>query len=106
MRFSRLYEQTAEFRRRCKAFDFAAVAQAVVEIALEARKALKGWWNAVRPKVETVKVRKPHQLVLELNGIAQIPLFGLYNAPMTPHFWQASAGSVKDASMVPSVASS
>ena len=75
MRFSRLYEQTAEFRSRCKAFDFAAVAQAVVEIALEARKSMKGWWNAHRPTFKAV-FKKPHQLVLELDGIAQIPLFG------------------------------
>lgn len=74
MKFSRLYEQTAEFRSRCKAFDFAAAAQAVVEIALTVRKSLSGWWNKARPFVRVI-VKKPHQLVLELDGIAQIPMF-------------------------------
>lgn len=75
MRFSRLYQQTAEFRSRCKAFDFAAVAQAVVDIALSVRKSIGGWWNKVRPVVVKVQTRKPHQLVLELDGITQLPMF-------------------------------
>ena len=40
MRFSRLYEQTAEFRSRCKGFDFAVVAHAVLDIAVETKKKL------------------------------------------------------------------
>lgn len=74
MRMSRLYERTAEFRSRCMAFDFAVVAQAVVDIALETRKALTRWLKSVRPVVKST-FRKPHQLILELNGIAQIPRF-------------------------------
>lgn len=78
-RFSRLYEQTAEFRARCKAFDFAVVAHAVLNVAIATKKKLgtmfKGFvrtlraWEPTRPAA-----RKQHQLVLELNGIAQMPL--------------------------------
>lgn len=76
MRFSRLYEQTAEFRARCKAFDFAVVAQTVIEIALSVRRRLNDWWNSEKPKAQKPSIKKPHQLVLELNGIAQMPIFG------------------------------
>ena len=78
--FSRLYEQTAEFRARCKAFDFAAVAHAVLDVALATKKALggmlKGFVKGLRawePAKPTAK--KPRQLVLELDALAQIPLF-------------------------------
>lgn len=74
-RFSRLYEQTAEFRDRCLAFDFAIIAHAVLDVALHVKKSLSGWWNKVRPKVQKPQSRRPHQLVLELDGIAQITLF-------------------------------
>ena len=51
MRFSRLYEQTAEFRSRCKAFDFADVAQAVVDIALATRAKLSAMKKALMKKI-------------------------------------------------------
>lgn len=79
MRFSRLYEQTAEFRARCKAFDFAAVAHAVLDVAIATKNALgamvKGFrkslhsWEPAKPAA-----KKPHQLVLELDALAQLPL--------------------------------
>jgi len=75
MRFSRLYEQTTEFRSRCMAFDFAVIAQTVVEIALETRKKLAAWWKKVKPVVILAELRPQNQLVLELDGIAQIPFF-------------------------------
>lgn len=73
-RFSRLYEQTAEFRARCKAFDFAIVAHAVLDVIVAAKKKLTAWWNRERPHAPA-KVMKCHQLVLELDDIAQMPLF-------------------------------
>lgn len=75
MRFSRRYEVSSEFRARQGAFDFATAAQAVVEIALAVRKTLGGWWGKVRPVVTGAAVKKAHQLVLELDGLEQIPLF-------------------------------
>lgn len=79
-RFSRMYEQTAEFRARCKAFDFAAVAHAVLDVAIATKKALAEMMKAFRENLTSWRAqpnppRKPHQLVLELNGIAQVPLF-------------------------------
>lgn len=75
MRFSRLYELTEEFRSQYKGFEFAEADQTVVGIALSVRKTLSGWWNSVKPKAIKPTMRKPHQLVLELDGLAQIPMF-------------------------------
>ena len=74
MRFSRLYEQTAEFRARCKSFDFAVVAQTVIEIALSVRRKLNAWWANTKPKDPKPPIKKPHQLVLALDAIAHMPL--------------------------------
>jgi len=75
MRLNRLYERTAEFRSRCKAFDFAVVAQTVVDIALETRAALLKWKKAFMKNFRMPRFeKKPHQLVLELDAIAQMPL--------------------------------
>lgn len=71
MRFSRLYERTAEFRRRCLAFDFAVVAHAVVDAALAVRKTLGTWWKGVRPVV-SVRVRVPVQLLLGLEDMTHV----------------------------------
>lgn len=73
MRFSRLYEQTAEFRARCLAFDFAIVAHAVIDVIVAVKKEHADWWKTHRPHVTAV-IMKCHQLVLELDSIAQIPL--------------------------------
>lgn len=86
MRFSRLYEQTAEFRSRCKAFDFAVVAHAVLDIAIATKAKLLAMKKATLERFFGKKVKatgkkvkatgkKPHQLVLEFDGIAQLPLF-------------------------------
>lgn len=75
MKFSRLYEQTAEFRSRCMAFDFAVVAHAVMDAAIAAKKGITDWWKKNRPTIQHEVKRPPHQLVLELDAIAQIPLF-------------------------------
>lgn len=74
MKFSRLYERTAEFRSRCMAFDFAVVAHAVMDAAIAAKKGITNWWKKNRPTVKH-QVKKPHQLVLELDSIAPIPMF-------------------------------
>ena len=76
MRFSRLYEQTAEFRARCKAFDFAIVAHAVLDIVVAGKKELIRWWKQNWHPIHYGPTFKlPHQLALELDGIAQMPLF-------------------------------
>lgn len=75
MRISRAYEAGSEFKARQGAFWFAECAQFVIESALAVRKALTSWWKKERPVVALVQ-RKFQQLVLELDGIAQIPLFG------------------------------
>lgn len=72
MRLPRLYERTDEFRSRSLAFDFAAIAQTVIEVALSVRKSLSMWWNTARPVAATA-TSKPHQLVLELDSITQLP---------------------------------
>lgn len=74
MRISRAYEAGSEFKARQGAFGFAEVAFAVLEVVTAAKKALVGWWKKERPVVAQVKA-KWHQLVLELDGIAQMPLF-------------------------------
>lgn len=79
-RFSRAYQQTAEFEARQMAFDFAAVARVVMEIAAGARKKATAFlrdfsrrcWSGWAAKT----AKRPHQLVLELDAIAQMPLFG------------------------------
>ena len=73
MKLSRRYEQSSDFRERQGAFWFADAAQFVVETALAVRKSLTGWTRKLFAFV--VQVKKPHQLVLELDGIAQMPLF-------------------------------
>lgn len=61
------------------AFDFAVVAHAVLDIAVETKKKLMAMKKvtllAIFGKREKPAVKKPHQLVLELDAIAQIPLF-------------------------------
>lgn len=83
MRFSRLYEQTAEFRSRCKAFDFAVVAHAVLDIAIATKAKLLAMKKATLERFFGKKVKgnreEPHQLVLELDSIAQLPLFKVTN---------------------------
>ena len=77
MRFSRHYEMTEEFQKRQRGFGFAVVARAVLEIALETKKRLATMAKTLLKGIRMPKPaqRKPHQLVLELDSIAQIPLF-------------------------------
>lgn len=75
MKLNRRYEQGAEFRQRQGQFDFAEVALAVLDIAVYVAKEARKWFEAWRPKVAQVMMRRPQQLVLELDSIAQAPIF-------------------------------
>lgn len=75
MKLNRRYQEGGEFKARQGRFDFATVALAVLDVAVSVKAALSDWWSKVRPVVVQVVMRKPHQLVLELDGIAQMPLF-------------------------------
>lgn len=75
MKLNRRYQDGQEFKARQGRFDFAEVALAVLEIAVSVKKQLCGWWSKVKPVVVHAVMRKPHQLVLELNDIQQMPLF-------------------------------
>ncbi len=68
----------AEFRERQSAFDFATVALAVLDAAIETKKRLKSMLKTARLGWHTIvksPFKKPRQLVLELNSLAQIPMF-------------------------------
>ena len=67
MKFSRLYEKTAEFRSRCLAFDFAVVGHAVMDATIGAKKGITDWWKKNRPTMKR-QVKKPHQLVFEFDA--------------------------------------
>ena len=74
--FSRAYQMTKTFRERQGAFDFAAVALVVLEVAIETKKRLVKMASKILREIKNQipKItRKPHQLVLELNPIAQVP---------------------------------
>jgi len=77
MRFSRAYEMTEEFQKRQRGFDFAVVARAVLEIAVETKKRLATMAKTLLKgfRMPRRAERKPYQLVLELDSIAQIPMF-------------------------------
>lgn len=77
MRFSRAYETTEEFKKRQSGFDFAVVARAVLEIAVETKKRLATMAKTLLKgfRMPRPAERKPHQLVLELDSIAHIPMF-------------------------------
>jgi len=62
-----------EFEARQSCFDFGAACRFVSSIALDVKKALTGYVSRLFKKAP-VAVRKAHQLVLELNSIAQIPM--------------------------------
>lgn len=74
-RFSRAYQHTAEFEARQMGFDFALVARTVLEIARAAKARLVAWWKGERKGLYPAPSRqKFHQLVLDLDSIAQIPM--------------------------------
>lgn len=79
MRISRAYEAGSEFKARQGAFGFAEVAFAVVEIVQAGKREMAAWLKAKRKAwfMPVIQVqRKFQQLVLELDGIAKMPLFG------------------------------
>lgn len=76
MTISRRYEQGVEFRARQGVLEFGTVALAVLDVAVNVVKSLGAWWKKVRPVTPVAVMKKAHQLVLELDGIAQMPLFG------------------------------
>jgi len=64
-----------EFEARQSCFDFGAACRFVNDLVVDVKKALTGFVKRLF-KVTPVKVKRPHQLVLELDAIAQVPLFG------------------------------
>lgn len=62
-----------EFESRQQAFDFGATCRFVAALTNDVKKALTGFVKAFFAKAAP-ESRKPHQLVLELNAIAQIPM--------------------------------
>jgi hypothetical protein len=58
------YEQGAEFKARQGQLDFAQVALAVLEIAVEVKKTLCRWWKAARPAAKKIMVSMPIQMNL------------------------------------------
>lgn len=84
MAISRRYEQGKEFRARQGVLEFGTVALAVLDVAVGVMKSLGAWWKKVRPGGPVAVVQKVQQLVLELDGIAQMPLFGYAHWPESP----------------------
>lgn len=66
--------KSAEFEARQFCFAFGEACRFVASLANDVKKALTGYVKAFFTKAAPI-FKKPHQLVLELNGIAQIPLF-------------------------------
>jgi len=64
----------AEFEARQACFDFGAACRFVNSLVVDVKKALTGFVSRLFKK--TAATVKAHQLVLELDGIAQMPLFG------------------------------
>lgn len=62
-----------EFEARQSCFDFGAACRFVSSIALDVKKALTGYVSRLFAKPEPA-VKRSHQLVLELDSIAQIPM--------------------------------
>lgn len=71
-----------EFRARQAVLEFGTVALAVLDVAVGVVKSLGAWWKKVRPVAPVTVMKKAHQLVLELEVIAQIPLFGASQTPV------------------------
>jgi hypothetical protein len=71
--------KSAEFEARQKCFDFGMACRFVAELANDVKKALTGYVKAFFAKAAPA-FKKPHQLVLELVAIAQIPLFVTANS--------------------------
>lgn len=65
--------KSAEFEARQYCFDFGDACRFVAALANDVKKTLATWVKRLFARPDTSK--KPHQLVLELDSIAQIPLF-------------------------------
>lgn len=65
-------QDKAEFEARQGCFEFGDACRFVIQIAIDVKKALTGFVTKLFKKTATV--RKVHQLVLELDSIAQIPI--------------------------------
>lgn len=63
---------SAEFEARQFCFAFGEACRFVASTAASVKKALTSWVKRLFVKIDTS--RKPHQLVLELDSIAQMPL--------------------------------
>lgn len=63
MKLNRRYEQGQEFKERQSAFDFAAVACFVRDVAVSVRASLGGWMRGFFA-TKKPEGKKPHQLVL------------------------------------------
>lgn len=66
----------AEFEARQQCFDFGAACRFVASLAHDVKKALTSYVKAFFTKAKPI-FKKPHQLVLELDSIAQMPLTGI-----------------------------
>lgn len=64
--------QSAEFEARQQCFDFGAACRFVAATVYDVKKALTSWVKGFFAKADTTK--KPQQLVLELDAIAQTPM--------------------------------
>lgn len=67
--------KSAEFEERQFCFSFGEACRFVASTAADVKKALTKYVRAFFTKILVEK--KPHQLVLELDGIAQMPLTGI-----------------------------
>ncbi|WP_295006845.1 hypothetical protein [uncultured Dechloromonas sp.] len=64
--------QSAEFEDRQGCFEFGEACRFVAATVFDVKKAITSWVKGFFAKANTAK--KPHQLVLELDGIAQVPM--------------------------------
>jgi hypothetical protein len=65
---------STEFETRQMCFEFGARARRIATQVGKTIKTMKKW--LCREFRKAIQVKKPHQYVLELDAIAQIPLFG------------------------------
>lgn len=66
--------QSAEFEARQQCFDFGMACRFVASLTNDVKKALTGYVKTFFAKAEPT-TKRPHQLVLELDGLAKMPLF-------------------------------
>ena len=64
--------KSAKFEERQQCFDFGMACRFVAATVCNVKKSLQSWVSKFFKKAEP---KRPHQLVLELDGIDQIPLF-------------------------------